>query len=76
MANTSRRILRHGLNYVKPIVNPNLFKQAIKENILLNPGYIYEPNNYTHIRLSYSYASEEQLAYGIQTLSKIIRRLV
>ncbi|MED3787974.1 PLP-dependent aminotransferase family protein [Peribacillus frigoritolerans] len=64
------------LKLCKPIVNPNLFKQAIKENILLNPGYIYEPNNHTHIRLSYSYASEEQLAYGIQTLSKIIRRLV
>lgn len=60
----------------KPIVNQNLFKQAIKENLLLNPGYIYEPNNNTHLRLSYSYASEEQLAYGIQTLSKIIRRLI
>ncbi|MFF2287571.1 aminotransferase-like domain-containing protein [Peribacillus butanolivorans] len=64
------------LKLCKPIVNPNLFKQAIKENILLNPGYIYEPNNNTHLRLSYSYASEEQLAYGIQTLSKIIRRLI
>lgn len=60
----------------KPIVNQNLFKQAIKENLLLNPGYIYEPNNNTHLRLSYSYASEEQLDYGIQTLSKIIRRLI
>ncbi|WP_353957733.1 PLP-dependent aminotransferase family protein [Peribacillus sp. NJ4] len=64
------------LKLCKPIVNPNLFKQAIKENILLNPGYIYEPNDTTHLRLSYSYASEDQLAYGIQTLSKIIRSLV
>ncbi|PJN91536.1 GntR family transcriptional regulator [Bacillus sp. mrc49] len=60
----------------KPIVNPTLFKLAIKEHLLINPGYIYEPNNHTHLRLSYSYASEEQLAYGIQTLSKIIRRLI
>ncbi|CAH0239441.1 HTH-type transcriptional regulator NorG [Peribacillus sp. Bi96] len=64
------------LKLCKPIVNPNLFKQAIKENILINPGYIYEPSNNTHLRLSYSYASEEELAYGIQTLSKIIRRLI
>ncbi len=60
----------------KPIVNPTLFKLAIKNHLLINPGYIYEPNNHTHIRLSYSYASEEQLDYGIRTLSKIIRRLI
>ncbi|MGE7761847.1 PLP-dependent aminotransferase family protein [Peribacillus sp. NPDC097895] len=64
------------LKLCKPIVNPNLFKLAIKESILINPGYIYEPSNNTHLRLSYSYASEEELAYGIQTLSKIIRRLI
>lgn len=64
------------LKLCKPIVNPTLFQQAIKENILINPGFIYEPNNNTHLRLSYSYASKEQLVYGLQTLAKIIRLLI
>lgn len=58
----------------KPIVNRYLFQQAIKENILINPGFIYEPQNNSHLRVSYSYASKEQLAYGIETLAKIIQK--
>lgn len=50
-----------------------LFDQALKEGVLLNPGYIYSSENNAYIRLSYSYASEVDLKKGLIILSRIIR---
>jgi GntR family transcriptional regulator, regulator for abcA and norABC len=52
-----------------------LFEAAKQEGILMNPGSIYDPFSTQFIRLSYSYAKEEELEEGIYKLSKIIRRL-
>ncbi len=53
-----------------------LFQLMLKERILINPGNIYDFGRNQAIRLSYSYASELQLAYGIETLAETVRSLL
>ncbi len=53
-----------------------LFDEALKEKLLLNPGHIYDFEDNNAIRLSYAYASEEELKHGIEKLSKIVKRLL
>lgn len=58
------------LRFNKPIVNKAYFLNLLKQNVLINPGYIYESNNLHHIRLSYAYASFEELTTGLSILRK------
>lgn len=60
--------LNQGLSLYK------VFEEALRENILFYPGYVYDiaPNNY--LRISYSYASYDDLEIGIKALSSIIKK--
>ncbi|CAD2071490.1 aminotransferase-like domain-containing protein [Jeotgalicoccus meleagridis] len=58
------------LRFNKAIVNKQLFLNLIKRNILINPGYIYDSTDYHHIRLSYAYASFEELETGLAILKE------
>ncbi len=51
---------------------PKLFDLATAQNVLFNPGSIYDfqPNQY--IRLSFSYESSARFEQGIQILTKLI----
>lgn len=60
----------------KSISIEKLFEAALKENILINPGYIYGSKKNPYIRLSYSYASTEEMETGIKSLSQIIRKMI
>ena len=51
-------------------INKAYFLNLLKQNVLINPGYIYESNNLHHIRLSYAYASFEELTTGLSILRK------
>ncbi|MBM7603871.1 GntR family transcriptional regulator of abcA and norABC [Metabacillus crassostreae] len=51
----------------------SLFEVSLKEGILLNPGSVYDKNDRKHLRLSYSYASLQEIEEGLIHLSKIIR---
>ncbi len=51
-----------------------LFDVALREGILLNPGNVYDKNDFEHLRISYSYASIEQLEKGLIYLSQFIKR--
>lgn len=50
-----------------------LFEAALQEGILLNPGSVYDKNNQQHLRLSYSYASLEEIQKGLKRLSELIK---
>lgn len=50
-----------------------LFAAALKAGILLNPGHLYEGENNRHIRISYAFASLEDLETGIFRLSVLIK---
>lgn len=53
-----------------------LFDVSLQEGILLNPGNLYDPNALHHLRLSYSYASLDQLVRGLEKLADMIRTLM
>lgn len=59
----------------KPLSSERLFNRLLEQNVLINPGYIYTDKNDAHIRLSYSYASMEDMKKGLIILSKTIRSL-
>lgn len=50
-----------------------LFNLALREGILLNPGSVYDKNDDQHLRLSYSYASMNQLEKGLIHLAQLIK---
>ncbi|MCY8810063.1 PLP-dependent aminotransferase family protein [Bacillus atrophaeus] len=52
-----------------------LYKKALTKGILLNLGSIYAQEKGNYIRLSYAYASLEDLQKGIYELSLIIKEL-
>lgn len=56
----------------KPLAQKNLFSKLIKQGVLINPGYIYDPKDMYHIRLSYAYASPEQLLRGLTILQHAV----
>ncbi len=61
------------LRFNKPIVNKALFLNLLKQNLLINPGYIYDPRDLHHVRLSYAYASLEELKLGLTYLIELSR---
>lgn len=59
----------------KAISSEKLFEACLKEKVLINPGSIYSFKNNSYIRLSYSYATMEDMNQGLKILSKIIGNL-
>lgn len=59
-------LLRH-INHKK------LFDEAEKHKVLINPGNVYAVGDTQSLRLSYTYAKEEEMVYGIKILAKLIR---
>lgn len=51
-----------------------LFDLALKKGILLNPGIVYDKTDDQHLRISYSYASMDELERGLITLAQVIKR--
>lgn len=49
-----------------------VFERALKENVLINPGSIYDFYQSQYIRLSYAYASLPQMKKGLLKLAKIL----
>ncbi len=50
-----------------------IFEDAFNHKLLLYPGYIYEAAQNNNLRISYSYATYEELEDGLRTLSQIIK---
>jgi len=59
------------LRFNNPIVNKGLFIMLLHQNILINPGYIYDSTDQHHIRLSYAYASLEEIKIGLKALLQL-----
>ncbi|WP_251521885.1 MULTISPECIES: PLP-dependent aminotransferase family protein [Staphylococcus] len=53
-----------------------LFNHALNENILIQPGEIYDQEAANHIRFSYSYIKRDEIDSTLQKLSAIIERLI
>ncbi|WP_328701052.1 aminotransferase-like domain-containing protein [Aquibacillus kalidii] len=64
------------INLLSCVSNRKVFNVVLREGILLNPGSVYDNNDLQHLRISYSYASMEQLEKGLISLAKLIKSLL
>ncbi|MCM3786087.1 PLP-dependent aminotransferase family protein [Neobacillus mesonae] len=55
------------------IKSDKLFRKALSEGILINPGNIYDRMEQHYVRLSYAFASLTDLEHGVHTLSRLVR---
>lgn len=53
-----------------------LFSRALTQHLLLHPGYIYQSNDRSHLRLSFVYESKERMEEGIKRLAKLVEEMV
>jgi len=51
-----------------------LFELSYEKGILINPGNIYDFSNSQNLRISYSYASLEELEKGLRILSELVKK--
>ncbi|QPQ35830.1 aminotransferase-like domain-containing protein [Lysinibacillus sp. JNUCC-52] len=61
------------LKFNAPLVDKAFFMKLLQLNVLINPGYIYDAQDNQHIRLSYAYASREELQYGIEMMVQVAK---
>lgn len=61
------------LTLTQPVSMPKLFKMALSEGLLINPGSLYDPLSNRQIRLSYSYADPSLLKEGYHRLAGMIK---
>lgn len=59
------------LRFKQPLLIDKLFKLSLENNILLNPGNMYDFYENNSLRLSYAYAEPDDLKKGIKILSEI-----
>ncbi|HZG75087.1 MAG TPA: hypothetical protein VEZ72_04450, partial [Paenibacillus sp.] len=50
-----------------------LFDEALRRGVLLHPGFLYDRDDSRSLRLSYAYASSEELERGVRILGEIVR---
>lgn len=50
-----------------------LFEKALSAGLLLNPGHLYGTDDSRHLRLSYSYASPDEIREGLKELARLVR---
>ena len=60
------------VRFSKPVITKALFVALLEQKIIIHPGYVYEPNEFHHLRLSYAYATFEQMEVGLQKLAAMI----
>lgn len=53
-----------------------LFAKALTAGILLNPGYLYDQTDSRHLRLSYAYASKEEMELALFRLSVLVKEMI
>ena len=56
----------------QPVSMYELFTKALNHKLLIHPGDLYEFHSNQYIRISYSYASLEDIEKGIQILANLI----
>lgn len=62
------------LKFRWPIPMKEFFDEAFRQGILAYPGFLYDNEMNQCLRISYSYASVDELVFGIEKLSRIVRQ--
>ncbi|MGN4423301.1 PLP-dependent aminotransferase family protein [Bacillus cereus group sp. MYBK30-1] len=56
-----------------PFSNRSVFEKTLQEKVLLNPGTLYDRSANQFLRLSYSYATLEEIEIGIKKVAQLIK---
>ena len=64
------------LRFLRPVSMEKLFAAALAENILLNPGNVYDYSENHALRLSYAYAAPQELRRAVKTLAGLCEDLM
>lgn len=64
------------IRFIVPVKMKDLFDEAFKNGILTYPGYLYDNEMNTCLRISYSYATEGEIEYAIKKLAQIARHQI
>ncbi|WP_044641512.1 aminotransferase-like domain-containing protein [Risungbinella massiliensis] len=54
----------------------HLFSKALTQKVLLHPGYIYQPDDRNHLRLSFCYEPKGRMEEGIKRLAKLVEEMI
>jgi GntR family transcriptional regulator of abcA and norABC len=60
------------LRLTVPVQSNGLFKRALKRGVLLNPGILYDRSAAQFLRLSYAYASPEQMKQALCVVRQLV----
>ncbi|WP_413381893.1 PLP-dependent aminotransferase family protein [Alkalihalobacillus sp. 1P02AB] len=64
------------IKFKNPVVTKSLFQNLLKRNILINPGYLYYPKDFYHLRLSFAYCTFEEMEHGLSLLYDEIMKVI
>lgn len=53
-----------------------LFHACLEQGVLIHPGYLYDRLDAEHLRLSYAYASPEEMERGLRILAQTAKRML
>lgn len=60
----------------EPLSIRKLFSACLEADVLIHPGYLYDRMDASHIRLSYAYASQDEMERGLIVLAQEAHRLM
>ncbi|SLK06660.1 MULTISPECIES: aminotransferase-like domain-containing protein [unclassified Paenibacillus] len=61
---------------VSPLSIRELFHACLENHVLIHPGYLYDRLDAEHIRLSYAYASPDEMERGLHLLAQTVKKLM
>lgn len=64
------------LRFDENLTSKQLFRAALRENVLLFPGCLYEYGKSCSVRISYAYADEREILYALARFSKLVKAMV
>jgi GntR family transcriptional regulator of abcA and norABC len=59
-----------------PLSIRELFHACLENHVLIHPGYLYDRLDAEHIRLSYAYASPDEMERGLHLLAQAVKKLM
>ena len=62
------------LKLKKKVPIDKIFAEALRRNVLLNPGNVYDYTENNAIRLSYAYANPDEMTHAVEILADIVSK--
>lgn len=64
------------IKFDESLASRQIFRAALREHIVLFPGCLYEYGKSSSVRISFAHASEEEIAYALTRLAKLVKAMM